>query len=61
MRFMVVMMVLCFRMLRGMSSMGCLPGHGRSGGGEIEELRRAVRELNEELRTFRERTAAGGS
>jgi len=47
MLFMVVMMILCFRMVRGMSSLGCTPGRGQSGGSEIEELRREVRELKE--------------
>jgi hypothetical protein len=59
--FMIVMVLLCFRMLRGMSRMGCMPGQGRPASGEIEDLRREVRELKEEVRRVRERTSAGGS
>jgi hypothetical protein len=59
--FMVVMIAMCLRMMRGMSSMGCRPDHRQSTSPEIEDLRREVRELKEEIRKFRERPGTGGS
>jgi hypothetical protein len=49
--FMVVMAFVCCRMMGRMAGSGCMPGHG--GTGEIEDLRREVRELKEEIRKFR--------
>jgi uncharacterized membrane protein len=59
--FMVVMIAMCLRMMRAMSSLGWMPGRGHSASTEIENLRREVRELKEEIRKFRERAGPGGS
>jgi uncharacterized membrane protein len=54
--FMVLMMFVCFRMMRGMSSGGYMTGHGGPNVGEVEDLRREVRELKEEVRKLRDRS-----
>ncbi len=49
--FMVVMAVACLRMMGG-----CMAGHAHHSTGELEALRREVRELQEEIRKLRERS-----
>jgi hypothetical protein len=46
--FMVVMILVCVRMMGG---------HGGHSAGEIEDLRREVRELKDEIRKLRERSS----
>lgn len=54
--FMVVMAFMCFRMLGGMMRGGCMPGHAGHSAGEIEDLRKELRALQEEIRRLRERS-----
>ena len=50
--FMVVMFVLCFRMMGG----GCMGRHGSHRVGELENLRREVQELKQEIRDLHDRS-----
>ena len=53
--FMIVMVVFCLRMMGG--RMGCGPGGQRGPtAAEIDELRREVRELKEEVQRLRTRS-----
>jgi hypothetical protein len=54
--FMVVMVVVCMRRMRGMPQCRCAPSHGQPASSEIEALRREVQELREELRALRGRS-----
>ena len=47
--FMVGMAVMCFRMMGG-----CMAGHGHHSSGEVDDLRREVCELRDEIRALRE-------
>ena len=53
--FMGIMVIVCIRMMGGMSGLGCMSGHTIRTTGEVEDLRREVRELKEEIRKLRER------
>ncbi len=50
--FMITMMFICFRMMGHMAS-GCMLSHGRPLAGDMEALRREVRELKDELQRLR--------
>ena len=49
----VVMMVGCARMVRGMMGRGGMCGHGRRHLSDADDLRRDVHELREEIRQLR--------
>ena len=51
--FMVVMMVACFRMMRGMMGGGGMCGHGGDHLSSTEDLRREVRALREEIKQLK--------
>jgi hypothetical protein len=51
--FIVVMMVFCARMMRGMMGGGAMCGHGGRHMSETDDLRREVHELREEIRQLR--------
>lgn len=52
---MVVMVLACGSMMRGMSGFGCMGGHGSPHASETEDLRREVRELKQEIRRLHDR------
>jgi hypothetical protein len=54
--FMVVMVVVCFRMMGGTSGFGCMSSYGAQAAEETKELRREVLELKEEIRKLRGRS-----
>jgi uncharacterized membrane protein len=47
--FMLAMAVMCFRMMGGRMG-GCMSSYSRHGSGEVEELRKEIRDLREEIR-----------
>ena len=51
--FIVLMMVFCARMMRGMMGGAGLCGHGGQHATETDDLRREVRELREEIQKLR--------
>jgi polyhydroxyalkanoate synthesis regulator phasin len=51
---MAVMIVFCARMMRGMSGVGCMASHSGHTTSEIEDLRREVRELKEQIQKLRD-------
>lgn len=53
--FVVVMVVFCARMMRGMMGGGGMCGHGGRPMGEADDLRREVHELREEIKQVRAR------
>jgi uncharacterized membrane protein len=57
--FMAVMVFMCIRMMGGMMRGGCVAGHGRHSAGEVEDLRREVGELKEEIRKLRDQSQGG--
>jgi hypothetical protein len=50
---MAVMVSACLRMMGGMRGFGCLGEHAGRNAGEVESLRREIRELQEEVRKLR--------
>ena len=53
--FMALMAFMCVRMIGRTMGGGCMVGHGAPGTGEIEDLRREIRELKGEIRNLRDR------
>jgi hypothetical protein len=53
--FMAVMVVVCIRMMGGLMRGGCMPRHPGQGGSEVEDLRKEIRELKDEIQRLRER------
>lgn len=51
----VVMAFVCLRMMHVMSGFGCMAGHGRKSDDGIEDLRREVREVKQEIQRLRNR------
>ncbi|HSB79281.1 MAG TPA: hypothetical protein VLM91_10850 [Candidatus Methylomirabilis sp.] len=47
--FMLAMAFMCFRMMGGKMG-GCMSSHSGQGSGEVEELRKEIRDLREEIR-----------
>lgn len=52
--FMVVMILVCVRGMGGMMRGGCLTGHAGHSPGEVEALRREVRELKGKVEKLRQ-------
>lgn len=54
--FMVIMIVFCVRMIGGMAGCAGMGGHGGHRTVEIDDLRREVQALKEDVRKLRERS-----
>jgi len=53
--FMAVMVGVCIRMMGGVMRGCCMPGHPGQRGSELEDLRKEVREMSDEIHRLRER------
>jgi uncharacterized membrane protein len=53
---MIVMALVCLRMMGGLAGLGCMGGHRGHGADPVDDLRREVQGLKEEVRKLRDRS-----
>ena len=53
---MIVMALLCVRMMGGLVGFGCMEGHRGHGSDQVDDLRREIQALKEEVRKLRDRS-----
>jgi uncharacterized membrane protein len=54
--FMAVMVFVCFRMMGGMAGFGCMGGHRGHSADQVDDMRREIQGLKEEVRKLRDRS-----